>query len=535
MARRAQRRAKREQGVLMARTLYRIFLYFVVTVMLGFAAFSLGSLLTTLLRLTALRGNSPAPTGSELVQTTVLAAIGVLFFLALGGLFYWLIRRDIAQEPDAARGAVRSLFLNLAQAVAAVLALIVGLIFFQNLGQPYAQDASGPVAIILVAAGVFILEQFERRRSAPAPGAAMVLQRLHLYGVQIIVLLVSMTAWYRAIDTTVRVSLAALHLIPDPCFVTPAEGPPAPFTCPLAGELLGLWLAVVWTVAIWGLYIWLARGDTRSVLRKVAQFAGFIIGLINVLIGVELAVELGLRSAFGLEASVPVALATSFDFFQTLLFGVVAMAVYGIWLMSEAAETPLGQQGTELTTLSLAAITLGVPFYVAIVRLLYTLGESAITHAPLDTAAIAAALGWLVAGLAHPFIAYELRRRTTADVPFGPRRGFVLAGLAAGALAGTIGGGIALYLLVTALLGSPLTDWPVNARLGAEVFLVGAYVAGIHLWRMVAEQKLMPHRERPAPAAHGAPGAIEAVLDDLLAGRITRDQAAARLRDLLRA
>jgi hypothetical protein len=515
----------------MARTLYRIFLYFVVTVMLGFAAFSLGSLLTTLLRLTALRGGSTAPTSSELVQNTVLAAIGLLFFLALGGLFYWLIRRDIAQDSGAARSAVRSLFLNLAQGVAALVALFAGASVFQGIGQPYLPDLSGSLAVALVAAAVFVVEEAERRRAAPAPGAAVVLQRLHLYGVQIIVLLVSMTFWYGAIDTTVRVVLAALNLISNPCFVTPAEQPPTAFTCPLASELPGQWLAVLWTVALWGVYLWLARGDTRSVLRTIAQFAGFIAGLINVIVGIELAVELGLRSAFGLEASVPAALATSFEFIGTLLFGVVAMAVYGIWLMGEAAVTPLGQQGTELTTLALSAITLGVPFYVAIVQLLHSLGESAVAGTPLSHAGLAASLALLIAGLAHPFMAFELRRRSTADVPIGPRRGFVLAGLAAGALAGVIGGAIALYLLVTAQLGSPVgADWPVNARLGAEVFLVGGFVAGIHLWRMVAEQKLIPHR---APAAPSAPGAIEAVLDDLLAGRLTRDQAAARLRGLL--
>lgn len=522
----------------MARTLYRIFLYFVLTVMLGFAAFSLGSLLSTLLRLTALRGAASAPTGTELVQNTVLAAIGLVFFLAVGGLFYWLIRRDIAQDAGAARGGVRALFLNLAQAAAALIALFMGISAFQATMQSfYSPDASVPVAVTLVAVAVLALEQFERTRFAPAPGAPIVLQRLHVYGVQVVVLLTSISLWFNAIYASVRVLFADWGLIPNACYMSPAELPPMPVDCPLARELPAQWLTVVWAVAIWGLYIWLARGDARSVLRKVAQFLGFVVGLISTIAGVEQAAELGLRSAFGLESNVPAALAFNFDFFQALIFGAVVMAAYGIWLVKEASVSPMGDRGTKLTALALSAIVLGVPFYVAIVQLLHGLMESAVTGAAVSHERLAASLGLLIAGLAHPVVAFALRQRSTAEAPIGPRRGFVLAGLAVGALAGTIGGAITLYLLITALLGSPVgANWPANARLGAEVLLVGGYVAGVHLWRMLAEQKLMPHRApavAPGASESTASGAIEAVLDDLLAGRITRDQAAARLRQLL--
>jgi hypothetical protein len=522
----------------MARTLYRIFLYFVVTVMLGFAAFSLGSLLSTLLRLTALRGGAGAPTGSELVQNTVLAAIGLAFFLAVGGLFYWLIRRDIAQDPGAARGGVRSLFLNLAQAVAAIIALFAGVSAFEQIGQPfYSPDLSTPLAVTLVAVAVLALEQFERSRSTPGHGAPIALQRVHLYGVQVVVLLWSISLWSNAIYASIRVLFANWGLIADPCYTTLAERPPAPFECSLASELPGRWLAVVWAVAIWALYIWLVRADTQSVLRKVAQFLGFIVGLISTIVGVEQAAELAWRSAFGLESNVPAALATNYDFFQALVFGVVVLAVYGIWLLKEAPASPLGEQGTKLTAMALSAIVLGVPFYVAIVQLMHGLVESAVAGTALSHERLAASLGLLIAGLAHPVVAFALRQRTTPEAPVGPRRGFVLAGLAVGAVAGAIGAAISLYLLITALLGSPVgANWPVNARLGAEVLLVGGYVAGMHLWRMLAEQKLIPHRipgVSPAPSVPVASGAIEAALDDLLAGRMTRDQAAARLRELL--
>lgn len=512
----------------MARTLYRIYLYLVFTVLLGFAAFSLSSLLSTLLRFTGLLGAfESAPSSSEVVQNIVLAAIALVVSLALGGLHYWLIRRDIAQDPGAARGAVRSLFLNLAQAVAALVAFFAGAIVLQQVWQPDSFDVSGALAATLVAAAVFALEQIERGRSAPAAGVPMVLQRLHLYGVQVIVLLASIAYWLSAIDTTVRAILIGLNLIPNPCLLLRAEQQPPGFHCDLTSQLLGQWLAVLWAAAAWGLYTWLARGDTRSVLRKVAQYAGFIAGLISSIVGVERAAELALRSAFGLVYDFPAALASDFDFFPALLFGLVAMVVYGIWLTTEAPATPLGQQGTELTTMALAAVVLGVPFYIAIGLLLHGFVESAVTGALYPIDSFAASLALLISGLAHPFIAFELRRRTTADVPIGPRRGFVLAGLAAGALAGVIGGAIALYLLITAQFGSPVSaDWPVNARTDAVVFLVGGFVAGIHLWRTIAERSLVGRPTPAVPSAAGQPGAIESVLDELLAGRITREQAA---------
>jgi Domain of unknown function (DUF5671) len=519
----------------MARSLYRVFLYVVVNVMLGFAAFSLGSLLTTIFGLTPLRGGNTPPSGSALVQTTVLAAVALVFFLALGGLFYWLIRRDMAQDPAAARGAVRAIFLNLAQAVAAIIAIFAGLTFCEGIGQPgpYLPDLSGSLAATLVAVAVFVLEQAERRRAAPADGAPLVLQRVHLYGVQVVVLVTAASVWHSAIDASERVVLANFGLINGPCDLSPLNQPPAPFVCPYASTMTGLWLAVLWTVAAWLVYFMLVRRDAHSVLRVLGQYAGFLTGLISVLIGVEQAVELGLRGAFGVEANIASALVSSYQFFPTLIFGAVAMAVYGAWQQRESSASPLGEQGTELTTLTLTTITVGVPFYVAIVQLLHILGERAFAGTALAPADLAASLALLFIGLAHPFTALELRRRTVGGAPIGPRRGFVLAGLAAGALAGAIGGAIALYLLITALLGSPVgTDWPTNARMGAVVFLVGAFITGVHLWRAVVERSFAAHPGAAGAADAAPPQSIEAILDELLAGKITRDQAVARLRSL---
>lgn len=524
----------------MARTLYRIYLYFMCTAMLGLAAFSLGAVLYGLLRLTPLRGQyESAPSNAELVQSTVLGVIGLFAALALGGLHYWLMRRDIVQDPGAARGAVRSLFLNLIQAVAALFTLYAGAGVLQQIGNPSYGGVSLGLAITLVAAGAFALAQIERSRSEPAPGGALVLQRLHIYGVLTVILLTSIGYSTRVLGDTVTAVFAALKLIPDPCtmYLQVPYGV-APSSCNLAGQLVGEWLAVLWVVAAWGVYFWLARGDARSVLRAVAKYLGLVAGLISVIIGVDRAAELVLRRALGVATDVAAQITNGgFDFISPLVFGLVVMAAYGLWLTREADQSLLGQQGTELTTLALSAIVLGVPFYVAIVQLVHAFLEGAVTGNAPSQADLASSLGLLVSGLAHPFVAFRLRRRTTEAAPIGPRRGFVLAGLAAGAVAAAIGGVIALYLFLTAQLGSPVSDWAVGARTAAVVFLVGAYVAGMHLWRVIAERTLVT---RPAPVAPGSTvpvsqtGAIEEVLDQLLAGKITRDQAAAQLRGLMR-
>jgi hypothetical protein len=328
------------------------------------------------------------------------------------------------------------------------------------------------------------LEQIERSRSAPAPGAPLVLQLLHLYGVQFNVLFFSIGYWTRATDTTVGVVFAAPNMVRSPCVLPPFVHQPPGFHFDLMSHLLGEWLAVLWVAAAWGCYARLACGDTRSVLRKVTQFAGFVAGMISAVVGVQRAAELALRSAFGLGTSLAAALADNFDLFPARQFGLVAMLVYDIWLMTEAPATPLGQQGTELTTMALAAVVLGVPFYIAVVQLVHGSIESAVTGSPYPNDNLAASLVLLISGLVHPFVAFELGQRTTTDVPVGLRRGFVLAGFAAGALAGAIGAAIALYLLITAQLGSPVSaGWQVNARMGAVVFLVGGFVAGNHSWR----------------------------------------------------
>ena len=93
----------------MARNLYRIYLYIVFIAMLIFAAIGLGMLLQTLFSLTPLRGAyGTIPTNASIVQVTVFFVVSWIIAAFFGILHYWLIRRDMQNDPAAGRSAIRS-------------------------------------------------------------------------------------------------------------------------------------------------------------------------------------------------------------------------------------------------------------------------------------------------------------------------------------------------------------------------------------------------------------------------------------------
>src|SRR5215469_12189250 len=96
----------------MVRSLARVYYYFVFNAMLILAAVGLGALLSQVLSYTPLNGDNPLPDNTGMTQAFVLAGVAWLIAGVLGGVHYWLIRRDLATDPDAGAGGVRSFFLN---------------------------------------------------------------------------------------------------------------------------------------------------------------------------------------------------------------------------------------------------------------------------------------------------------------------------------------------------------------------------------------------------------------------------------------
>src|ERR1700737_159259 len=120
----------------MVRNLYRFYLYAVYIALLIFVTVTIGRLLYTTLLFTSLRASYESiPTHAELFQSVVFAAVSLVIGGLLAGLHYWLIRRDIREDPNASNGAIRSFFLNITELFGVCLAIpVLGFGLFMALG-----------------------------------------------------------------------------------------------------------------------------------------------------------------------------------------------------------------------------------------------------------------------------------------------------------------------------------------------------------------------------------------------------------------
>lgn len=540
------------------RALYRIYLYVVVLFLLFFAAVATAVFLGIVFSATALNGESQRTlTQAEVVRPAVFAVLAWLIAAVLGGLHYWLIRRDQASDAQAGAGAVRALFLNLAEFAAALTALIAGTVALSSIGRPFGGGLAPAYATALVFLGIFALLEAERRRTQAGPGAALVLQRIHFYGMQLVALIFFVMGLVTSAlhQTLLQILLQAglLTCLPaDVSFPSPAGAP----SCVVDqigivdGRILaGAWAAAVFAVAVWIGYGLLAYRDMRSTLRQVLHFAGYAAGAIVFLVGIERAAELLLRAAFGIAPSV-LDFAGRYEFLSQALIGAGIALVYALWLAREAGRGPLDAHTMGLSVLAVTAGLLAVPFWIGCGLVLYRLIELVSPGAPQPTAenwAISLALA--LTGVAYIPAALRLRQRSLALGIRTPRRGFGLILLAAGIATGALALVFLLFTLATAALGSPLDNWQELARSAASALVIGLLVVGIYVQQARSEgwwvgTPATPAVVMPAPATPGAASAapsaalartqaIGAVLDDLLAGRVTREAATARIEELV--
>ena len=526
----------------MARNLYRVYLYFVSIVLLVLAAVGAYMLMNILLAQTGLRGAfAPVPSQQEVVQQVVFAVVAWVIAGIVGGLHYWLIRRDMRSDAAAGEGAVRSFFLNFAEAIAALIAVAAGASALNGLGysDPSQIDASGPLAGAIVAGAVFALLELERRRTQAAPGIAKTFQRLHLFGVPLILVVVYASNFVQAaVRETVGGVLYSAGAMP---LCSAETFPGGPGTCYAEPRLAFLWAAAVLVAGAWIGYAAIAQRDMRSRLREVMHILGFSAGAIFTAIGIERGVELAFRALLG----GPVYwsdIYTSYDFVSPLVLGVAIALTYGIWLRRESAELPMGTETTKLAVTAVSGGILAVPFWFGVGLLLRNAVESQLaTGFQPNQQDWAMSLAFLLTGVAYVPVEYYLRGHSSRASNTGPRRGFVFALLAGGALTGAIGAVVALYALGTNLLGAPVGDWQHVARIGAVALFVGAVIATIYLWQASHEGFFTPAARIPELAPVGTPAALavpvapdslDSVLDAYAAGTITRDAAIKRIHEI---
>src|SRR5579863_2652352 len=249
----------------MARNLYRFYLYAVFLAMLIFAVVGVTQFLQTLLELTALRGSySTSPTSAMLVQTGVFFGVSWLIVGLLGGLHYWLIRRDMSNDPEAGSSAIRSFFLNVAELIAAPVAIGTGASAISQLGQnANSADLSSLIALTIALLALVGVLEWERRRTKAGVGVALFFQRLHLYGVQFILLNILVGYWIFAIYQVVD----ALVLGGRGSGTTPCSG----FVVCQGQNILSSVAALAWVILFWIVYGLAGRADSSSLLRRIAH------------------------------------------------------------------------------------------------------------------------------------------------------------------------------------------------------------------------------------------------------------------------
>ena len=541
----------------MLRGLYRFYLYTVFIAMLIFAATGIEGLLQTGLGQTVFKDPNFALSQSSIVQSIVYAIVSLLTATLFGGLHYWLIRRDLRSDPTAGNGAVRAFFLNIVEFITLPLVAGIGGYTIASLGTQYNGGASFGVAFSITMLLVWLILELERRRVPAQSGTALIFQRLHLYGTQLVLLFILTNLWLNSIGL----------LVDDAIFHGHGTGLPVcgGFTvCPgpnLLSQLAGTFLVI----AFWLGYSWLSRHDTTSLIRKVVYFFGFGYGFIALLVGIYRGISLVLLTI--LHAPIdPHSISGPFaqyDIVSPLTLGLLSTGLYLYWLRHAALQH--GKQErltTALTAQSIATALTSVSFWFGCGLLLLNLLERIIpSNTTITTENWTTAFALIVTGVAYIPLDISLRRRSEKAAFTAPLRGFVFALFGGGILTSAIGGATALYAYATSLLGSPLDNWQYTAHSGLAALAVGIAIVGLYLWVSLREHFFSPAVKQPAPAivatqpTPSLPDAMAAsdvdsagqshvpslstsspaasIVDELLSSKITREEAITRIENLI--
>lgn len=538
----------------MVRNLYRSYFYAVCVILLIAATTTTSVSLGLLLQWTPLHGSyGSAPGRSQVVQAMVAFVTVWVVTLLLGGLHYWLIRRDMREDPAAGGGTVRSLFLNITQVIAAPIAIANAAAGVASLGQPYGAN-TGSMAVALSVGGLFALLQWERSRTPVRTDAARALQRLHLYGAQLILVFVATPFWLQAVQYSFLNALTRMGLF-NPCVTYYGYGyANSAFACSPTGyyslrQTVAQWGGALLVAACWAGYTAYTQSDRHSRLRQVTHLLAFGYALGFILWSVQRIFAAVLLSATGQPLLTNDSVTGAAPTIGALLFGAVTLAAYWLVYAREAPGLPSGVPAAGLAQTALAAVICAYPFWLGAQSLLSDVIERAVPGgAHPDKFAFAVAGSQVLTGAAFVFLTLRLGARTRATGVSWPHRVFVLILLAGGVITSAGGLVIALQAFVSALLGAAPNNWQQTARTGLVTLLVGGTMVAIFATIAARHQYLvLQQAPKPLPApplsadtqpamAAAEPSTtrdtLEDILDTLLAGRLSRDEAASRIRAL---
>ncbi|GAC1362120.1 MAG: hypothetical protein NVS2B12_27420 [Ktedonobacteraceae bacterium] len=513
------------------RGLYRFYLYTVFTLLSVYAAYACSVLLSVLLRFSPLRASyETQPSSSDVVQAVTLSLVSFVVVLLIGGLHYWLIRRDIAQDAAGGTSAVRSFFLNTTEGIAAALSLPFFGWALLNLAT--SNDAGLPLAFMLSTLALALLLELERRRIAtPTQGASAAFLRLHTYGVQAVLLIVLVNSWSRVLLPIIDGLFLGRRVEAANCA---GNG-----QCPQA-NLFFLVLAGLWFVATWLFYGWLTSRDSSRVLRFILHGLGFAAGIGVLLPGLYKALHLLLVLIFRAPPALTEVMSAgaSYDFIGPLTLGSLVAFIYHRWMHMGSAQGLLpARANLRLIELVILSVLAAATFWLGIGNLLYNTFALLLKFPQLvQRQGWLSAIALALAGSVSIAIEFYLQRKNQSEpqLAAGPRRAQVFALLAIGTLTFAVAIATTLYIGLTTLLGSPIANWTQVLSFGLATLLVGLPLAGFYFYTALNEHHFM-RTTTPAleQTTHPEMATIESILGQLLANELTRAEASEQLHKLI--
>jgi hypothetical protein len=271
------------------------------------------------------------------------------------------------------------------------------------------------------------------------------------------------------------------------------------------------------------------------------HFLGFAVGVIVTLVALERGLELLARILLGVGAT-GADLVDSYDFISPLIAGLLVVGAFSVLLREDRTSASRRSGGIMLTMLAVTAALAAVPFWAGCAILLEYVIERFVPQGSIMPLTVPLAL--IVTGIGYIPLEVWLRvrsRRTGATR--APRRALELVLLAVGVLGTVISLIVLLYAVLTAVLGNPLDQWQHQARVAASVLVILLVLSAVYGRQILVDRELDSRRAEPVPESVpaaaapeavgvGIPDGIEDILDRLLAGTITREQAAERIRAL---
>jgi hypothetical protein len=443
----------------------------------------------------------------DVSRAVALAVALIAFSVPVGGAHLWLILRSLADPAERSNG-VRHQFLNLWVTFALVADLIAGATLINTAVYSTPADVTGQIAIMVVAVIVGAIAAWWIGRTPPGSSQPRV-------RAGIIVMLISMAVAAFSIGGAASAAggLFANSYTPS---TFPGRFDPRAYQ---EQSLRTSYITAGFALTIWSFgFVWQRPfRETRD--RFAYALAGYGVGTVLLLVG----------AAFGIAGAVRFARdpaqAESFTGpWAPIAAGALLVTVHLALLLHDRGRNGHPALTTTLLLLAFPALV-GLGSVIGGVGLAWhAIVEREVVPAHLFTHELTQAGALLGVGLAAyvpPWLAFTAR--TTADSAV--RRFYLFTVVCLSLVGGLVSGVVVLYNAITALIGVGGTDagragltWLVPALALAAVF-------AMHLTLLLRDQRRTRAAEPAAPA-----DPLVALLEDVRAGRVSVEQAAATIR-----